>query len=46
MDPIAWTTNLLAVAPNYLGKIWLIESWYKSAVPWVSRVYGLYPSCS
>ena len=35
---VARTTNALAVAsdPQLSGKHWLIESWYKSAVPWVS----------
>ena len=35
---VARTTNALAVAndPQLSGKRWLIESWYKSAVPWAS----------
>ena len=38
--------QLLLIDPQLSEKHWLIESWYKSAVPWVSRVYGLYPSHS
>ena len=35
---VARTTNALAVAndPQLSRKHWLIESWYKSAVPWAS----------
>ena len=36
---VAKTTNASAVANDsqLSGKHWLIESWYKSAVLWVSR---------
>ena len=33
--------ELLLIHPQLCGKRWLIESWYKSAVPWVSRVTAL-----
>ena len=38
---VARATNASAVANDLQlsGKHWLIESWYKSAVPWVSWVY-------
>ena len=40
---VARTTNASVVANWYelCGKHWLIESWYKSVVPYVSRVHGI-----
>ena len=37
----------LLIYPQLSGKHWLIESWYKSALPyWFCGCMGLYPSCS
>ena len=36
---------IVAVEVELLHMAIYVSSWYKSAVLWVSRVYGLYPSC-